>query len=180
MRAAVLFGRRGRIRITGKRKSARRTVRTMEIFAADESCVNVCADIYVRAFRAEPWNEEYETDAVRAYLNEYLLGENLFFLALRENGEVRAFSLGVKLPAVDGPYLRVEEFCVSPDAQRRGLGAYLMDGVCAEARKRGCDGVLLGTQKDVPAYGFYLKNGFVEIDKAALLYRAVSGDTEKE
>ena len=39
-----------------------------------------------------------------------------------------------------------------------------------EVDKKGCDSVLLGTQKGYPSHRFYLKNGFEEIEDAVLLF----------
>ena len=51
-------------------------------------------------------------------------------------------------------------------------GSRFMELLLKEVAKKGCDSVLLGTQKGYPSHQFYLKNGFEEIE-SVLLYKEV-------
>ena len=57
----------------------------------------------------------------------------------------------------------IEDFCIAPKWQRKGLGGAFLAEIQRQAAPLGCDSALLATQPDVPAHGFYLKHGFREI-----------------
>jgi GNAT superfamily N-acetyltransferase len=61
----------------------------------------------------------------------------------------------------------VEEMDVLPGHGRRGLGARLLETVCAWAQAQGYRAVTLSTFRDVPWNGpFYRKHGFRELEPA--------------
>lgn len=66
--------------------------------------------------------------------------------------------------------MRVWEFLVKKEFRRRGIGAALMKHAVEVAKQKGARMLVLETQScDVPAIGFYLKQGFdlVGFDLAA-------------
>lgn len=135
--------------------------------------VEACARLYRDAYGQSPWNETYEPQAVEAYLREFMQAGALFGYVLTWDGQSAALALCVRLPGVGCPALRVEDLCVAPRFQRRGLGGKLLGLLEKEAAKLGADCVLLGTQRDFPSHAFYLKNGFSDVGGAVLMYREV-------
>lgn len=134
--------------------------------------LSACADVYLSAYGGEPWKEVYEKGKIEAYLAGFCGQDGRKCLAAEENGEIVGLALLLVIPGIDAPYFRVEDFCVSAGKQRMGYGTLLMRAVFEEAKKAGCDSILLGTQRDFPSHRFYLKNGFSEID-SVLLYRSI-------
>lgn len=144
--------------------------KTVRIIIPKEKDIPACANVYIEAYKAEPWNEVYETSEVEKYISEYMNSSTKCCYALVENEEIMGVALGLIVPCISVPFFRIEDFCVNPNIQRKGYGSSFMDLLLKEVVKKGCDSVLLGTQKGYPSHRFYVKNGFQEIE-SVLLYK---------
>jgi len=150
-------------------------IKKMHIIIPKRKDVPACAKVYLAAYQADPWNETYEPSEVESYIGNYLDSDVKCCYALVEGEEIRGVALGLVVPSIDSPYLRIEDICVDPGVQRKGYGSQFMELLSQQAARRGCDSVLLGTQRDYPSHRFYLKNGFQEIE-SVLLYKEVRRD----
>lgn len=131
-----------------------------------------CAEVYLSAYGAEPWNETYEKSRVERYIAGFCGPDTMRCFIAEENGEIIGMAFILIVPGIDAPYFRIEDFCISAENQGKGYGTLFLKMIFEEASKLGCDSVLLGTQRDFPSHKFYLKNGFSEIE-SVLLYRLV-------
>jgi GNAT superfamily N-acetyltransferase len=87
------------------------------------------------------------------------------FVATTESGEPVGFAIASLVAA--GAHL--QEMSVHPDHGRRGIGAALVEAVCAWARGAGFEAVTLTTLPDVPWNApFYRKLGFRVLEGAEL------------
>ena len=57
----------------------------------------------------------------------------------------------------------IDELCIRTDRQRQGLGSYFLEELQRQLQSMGIEQIFLQTDRDVPAYRFYLKNGFLEL-----------------
>lgn len=144
----------------------------MYIKIPESNDISQCARVYISAYREEPWKEIYEETEVENYICAYLDSDTKCCFAAVEQEKIVGLVLGLLVPSVDGPYLRIEDFCISPEVQRKGCGSTFMELISKEAAKRGCDSILLGTQREYPSHYFYLKNGFQEIE-SVLLFKEI-------
>ena len=135
-----------------------------------ERDIEECASLYRSAYQAEPWKEEYTEDEIRKYLSEFMRSESMSCFVLIEKEQIVGLALTILIPGMDAPYLRIEDFCIDTKHHRKGLGSRFIDLIAVEAKKRGCDSILLGTQRGFPAHQFYQRNGFREIE-SVLMYR---------
>ena len=142
----------------------------MKIFVPKEKEIPLCAEVYISAYKAEPWNEAYEKNEVEKYVSEYLHSKTKICFAAEEKDEIVGIALGFIVPSIGSPFMRIEDFCISGEKQGMGFGTEFLKLIFEEAKELGCDSVLLGTQKDFPSHRFYLKNGFSEIE-FVLLYK---------
>ena len=134
--------------------------------AADE--IDACAAVYAAAYGEAPWNEALDPGQVKGYIRAFTGRDGFCAWRLSVGGEIAGVALGVVVPCVDAPFLRVEDFCVAPKVQRRGFGGAFLAEIQRQAAKLGCDAMLLATQPDVPARRFYLEQGFREIPTACM------------
>ncbi len=75
--------------------------------------------------------------------------------------------VGVVIASVREGAVYVEEIDVLAEHGRRGLGARLLDAVCAWAQAQGHPAVTLSTFRDVPWNGpFYRRHGFTDLTPA--------------
>ena len=142
----------------------------MNIFIPKKEDISSCAEVYISAYGAEPWNEKYDRESVERYISDYLGSEIKQCFAAEENEKIIGIALGIIVPSIDAPFLRIEDFCVSAEVQGRGYGKEIMRLVSEKAKESGCDSVILATLRNFPSHKFYLKNGFSEVD-SVLLYK---------
>ena len=142
----------------------------MNIFIPKKEEIASCAEVYISAYGAKPWNEKYDKPSVEKYISDYLGSKTKQCFAAEENGKIIGIALGIIVPSIDAPFLRIEDFCVSAEAQGRGYGKEIMRLVSEKAKESGCDSVILATLRNFPSHKFYLKNGFSEVD-SVLLYK---------
>lgn len=144
----------------------------MEIKIPSKIEIPFCADVYISAYGAEPWNEVYEKSSVEKYISDYLGSKTKQCFAAVENGKIIGATLCMVVPSIGAPFLRIEDFCITAEEQGKGFGSEFIKLIAEEAKKLGCDSLILGTQRDFPSHKFYLKNGFSEIE-SALLYKEI-------
>lgn len=89
-----------------------------------------------------------------------------------EAGEVAAFGLALASGS-DGELLTI---ATAPALRGRGLGRRIMQGLHAEARARGLERWILEVAcNNLPAFGLYSSEGFVEIGVRKAYYPSESG-----
>ena len=132
--------------------------------------IDACAAVYAAAYSEAPWNETLSLEQAGAYIRAFTGRDGFCAWRLAVSSEIAGVALGIVVPCVDAPFLRIEDFCIAPKWQRRGLGGAFLAGIRKQAAGLGCGCALLATQPEVPAHGFYLKQGFREIP-TAYLYR---------
>ena len=142
----------------------------MKIFKPKKEDISSCAEVYISAYGAEPWNEKYDKQSVEKYISDYLGSKTKQCFAARENGKIIGIALGIIVPSINIPFLRIEDFCISAEEQGKGFGTEFIKLVFEKSKELGCDSVLLGTLRDFPSHKFYLKIGFSEVD-SVLLYK---------
>ena len=142
----------------------------MNIFIPKKEDISSCAEVYISAYGAEPWNEKYDKQSVEKYISDYLGSKTKQCFAARENGKIIGIALGIIVPSINIPFLRIEDFCISAEEQGKGFGTEFIKLVFEKSKELGCDSVLLGTLRDFHSHKFYLKIGFSEVD-SVLLYK---------
>lgn len=142
----------------------------MNIFIPKKEDISSCAEVYISAYGAEPWNEKYDKQSVEKYISDYLGSKTKQCFAARENGKIIGIALGIIVPSINIPFLRIEDFCISAEEQGKGFGTEFIKLVFEKSKELGCDSVLLGTLRDFPSHKFYLKIGFSEVD-SVMLYK---------
>ena len=137
----------------------------------DPALLPACADIYAAAYAEDPWNETFDRCELETCLRAYIERSGLHLFVWLHDGAPAGLALCSIIPAVGSDFARIEDFCITPALQKRGLGSRLMTELCRALRDMGCDSALLATQKGFPAQHFYEKNGFVPLDTSVQLYR---------
>ncbi len=138
------------------------TISIVPASAEDAASVRpIISEIYARAFRLPPWNEEWTDGEAWAAIEEKMdLGADLF-LAIDEDGErVVGLALGIMLTEsypdaadlapfglVPGAYYCID-MAVCETHQRRGIGAQLLQAREARARELGASAVGMRTRPD--------------------------------
>ncbi|WP_086350667.1 GNAT family N-acetyltransferase [Candidatus Enterococcus clewellii] len=142
----------------------------MELHYLKEEQVKAAAELYISVFSKAPWNEEYDSFEQVETLIRNFMSESCYlnFIAVEET-EVIGLCLGLKKPWIKGIEYYIDEFCVKTELQGKGIGTAFLARIEAEILGLGMDGMMLNTEKGVPAERFYLKNGFHQLDDLIVL-----------
>ena len=146
----------------------------LEIRRMSPTDIEPCAGIFIAAFSAPPWNDRCAPEDVQAYLARFLaLDGSLCFVCLA-GGRLAALSAGMKKPWLGGVEYYIDQFCVAPAFQRRGVGSAFLRLLAAACADEGVYGMMLNTERSFPARRFYERNGFRVEGSLAVLVRDAS------
>ena len=91
------------------------------------------------------------------------------------DGRILALAAGRVCTYLYGKEYVIDEFCVSAEAQGKGIGSALMHQIEADRKSAGCVSIVLQTTRGYPSERFYLKNGFQRSPDMITLYRPLTG-----
>lgn len=131
--------------------------------------IETCARIFIDAYSREPWNENHDLGKVKEFLTKFTSENTNIGWVILEESQIAGFAVGVIIPSIERDYFRIEDICVRPDMQRIGIGRELIKRIAIELKSKNIDSIILNTIRDFPAYRFYLKNGFVEIESSSTM-----------
>ncbi len=130
--------------------------------------------LFVEVFTGEPWNDDWSDRAqLRAYMLDIMNCPNSLSFALHDGARLVGASLGSIVHWYAGTEYYVREFFVHPGRQGSGLGSFLLRSIEDELRGRDLRSIVLNTERNVPAYRFYVKNGFAEASETRFLHKGL-------
>ena len=136
----------------------------MEIQDID-SCAKICVDAYSK----EPWNEEHDLGEVKSFMTRFTSNPIYLGWIICNDNQILGFIVGMVVPSTGDDYFRIEDICISPDMQGRGIGKEFIKRLANQLKKKSIDSIILNTIKEFPAYNFYLANGFVEMESSSTM-----------
>ena len=123
----------------------------------------IITDVFVGVFTKAPWNDDWSnTNQLDMYIND-LVGQGYSLTyGLFDDDELIGIALGYVKHWYSGTEYIINEFCVDRHSQGKGIGTAFMKAIEAYLSGKGIRQIFLLTDKDVPAYTFYQRNGFTE------------------
>lgn len=119
--------------------------------------------IIKEAFSREPWNDDWSDEQqFHSYILDLIDNKNSLSLGLHDNGELIGVSLGRIKHWYAGTEYWIDDLAILPKAQGHGCGSAFVDLIETHAISKGIVGIVLFTERDIPAYGLYVKKGFEE------------------
>lgn len=120
--------------------------------------------LFFSVFTAEPWNDDWSDEQqLDLYIDDLLGQGNSLTYGVWEDSELLAIAMGRSKHWYTGTEYCIDEFCVRTDRQGQGIGTYFLTEIEAAIKAMGFTHIFLQTEKNVPAYDFYLKNGFYRL-----------------
>lgn len=93
-----------------------------------------------------------------------LVGQsNSLTYGLFEDEKLIGVSMGYIRHWYSGTEYYIDELCIQTDKQGNGLGTLFVKEIEKGIKEIGLVQLFLQTENNVPAYGFYQKNGFYEL-----------------
>ncbi|HRR75186.1 MAG TPA: GNAT family N-acetyltransferase [Ruminococcus sp.] len=132
-----------------------------EIKAMSMRDIGAVKQLFSAVFSAEPWNDDWSDDIqLHSYISEYMSNGNSLTFGLFMNGELTGASLGCIKHWWEGTEYNIGEFFVKTSEQGQGLGSAFLSMIEEELIARGIRRIFLQTNRNLPAFGFYRKNGY--------------------
>ena len=128
------------------------------------------AKLLKKAFAQEPWNEDWSVKFAEDRVRE--LSESpmaLCYISEDEDG-INGVMCGHRATFWSGKEYFIDEFFISPDCQRMGIGKAMLDYVKKDLLQYDIPTIVLSTEKGFPSEIFYLKNGFVQKESLIFMY----------
>lgn len=127
----------------------------------------------IRIFSGDPWNDLWTEEQLHLYVLELIGNRNSLSFGFYEEGELIGISLGRVKHWYEGTEYWIDEFGILPEKQKNGLGSEFLTAIehCLAANK--IEGIVLLTEKTIPAYYFYHKNGFSEKEEQVFLAKQI-------
>ena len=137
----------------------------MDILKMSEEHVEECTDLYIDAFTKSPWHDAYDSRAqVVSFFQNHMANNYFLGYVLKGQTGIAALCIGMKNPWIQGTEYYIDQFCVKPALQGKGIGSVFLKSIEAEMRKEGINAIILNTERGFPSEKFYLKNGFKPLD----------------
>ncbi|MDE6593178.1 MAG: GNAT family N-acetyltransferase [Oscillospiraceae bacterium] len=121
--------------------------------------------LFKEVFMNAPWNDDWsDEEQLDSYLDELTGEKSSLTVGLFEDGELIGLSMGCIRHWWQGTEYYIFEFCIRADKQGSGRGTAFLGDVIRIAKEKGVTHIFLQTERSAPAYGFYRKNGFEELE----------------
>lgn len=120
---------------------------------------------FKNVFMSKPWNDDWSNEnQLHQYIIDLIGNRNSLTLVLIENNKLVGLAMGNIMHWHSGTEYYIYEFCIKTEEQGRGLGTLLLKNIEEYVVQKGINHIFLQTERSVPAYEFYKKNGFYELE----------------
>lgn len=126
--------------------------------------IEIIKELFINVFTREPWNDEWSNqEQLDLYLFDLVGQNNSLTYGLFEDEQLVGVAMGHIKHWYSGTEYCIDELCIQTDKQGNGVGTFFLKEIEKGIKKIGLNQIFLQTESNVPAYGFYLKNGFYEL-----------------
>ena len=121
--------------------------------------------LFVSVFTIEPWNDDWSDESQLDSYIEDLIGQGYSLTyGLYDGDELIGMSLGYIKHWYTGTEYYIDELCIRTDRQGAGTGTFFLSEIEKAIKELGLKQIFLQTEAHVPAYEFYKKNGYIELE----------------
>lgn len=132
-----------------------------------------CAQLYVKVFNAEPWNDEWTMETAYQRLIDIFDTPNFAGVLYQEEGRLKGAAFGNIEQFYDGRHYMLKELLVSPDIQEKGVGSDILLELEAKLKSFGVTTMVLFTSQGTETCRFYLSNGFEEWTNMVMMGKGI-------
>ena len=141
----------------------------------DISFIEESVDLFIDVFSRTPWNDVFESkSAIIDFFNAFIHLPNFKgYQLIDDNNRIIGVSIGFIKPWLKNGELRYEYFldqlCIDYAQQGKGLGKYFMKEIEVKLKSENINDIILNTELSSPAYHFYIKIGFHDMNEFGFL-----------
>ena len=128
--------------------------------------------LFRSVFMAPPWNDDWSDDAqLDNYLKDLIEVRGALVLGLYEDDRFIGVSIGKIKHWCRGTEYFIEELCISNEEQHKGYGQMFFGLIEEYLSNMNINQIFLMTDRHMPAYMFYKKQGFKELTELASFFK---------
>ena len=141
----------------------------LEFKKFDKKYFNEVCTIYFETFNQSPWNDEWSQDQVEKFLSDVINTPGFIGFLLFQDKNLIGLCLGRVVQWWRGNDFWLESMCIHPAKQRNGFGSVFIKMVKQSLLEAGIVHTTLLTDRDMPSFDFFKKNGFDADDMAVCM-----------
>lgn len=148
----------------------------MVIRVFEQNDIDDCVIDFIQSFNSPPWNEGWSKKRANDFINDIFSTPKFIGFILSDGDKNISYALCFTeywWNKDDRCNLYVELFFTNSNYQQKGYGTMLLEHIEKYAQDNGLRGIMLFTKKDKPAYSFYAKSGFVELNNLPNIYKPI-------
>lgn len=144
----------------------------MEIKRLESKQLEEIKQLFKSVFMNEPWNDDWSNDEqLTNYMLDLTGNRNSLSIGLYDGGELIGVSLGSIMHWCTGIEYYIYEFFITREHQNKGLGTIFLSEIETYVKQLNVNHIFLQTERNLPAYSFYIKSGFSELEGHASLVK---------
>lgn len=132
-----------------------------------------CAEIMMSVYNNEHWQCHWDLETAVSYLRDYFDCKKFVGYSLWINGVIKGAIFCHEKIWWNSNEVFVDEMFISPELQRQGYGAELLEAVEIYVKDHNLAGFTLATNRYTPAPNFYRKNGFSDAEHVLFMYKEI-------
>ena len=135
-------------------------------------------ELFTGVFTGEPWNDDWsDSKQLDCYIDDLCGQSYSLTFGLYDGGELIGISMGDIKHWFRGTEYLINELCIKTDRQGTGAGTFFLTEIEKAIKEMGLKQIFLLTDRDMPAYNFYKKNGYVEVSNLVPFSKNIGGET---
>lgn len=121
--------------------------------------------LFCSVFTREPWNDDWSDEKqLDAYIVDLIGNPNSLTLGFYDEDRLVALSMGQVTHWYSATQYYINELCVETECQGKGIGSQFIAAIEAYLKQNDIKAIFLLTERDVPAFEFYKKQGFHHLE----------------
>ena len=133
-------------------------------------------ELFRDVFSNPPWNDDWsDEEQLDAYISDLIGQNNSLTLSYMDGDRIAALSMGHVKHWFTGTEYCIDELCVDRRMQEQGIGSAFLRAMEAYLSEDKISRIFLQTNRNVPAYAFYARRGFLELPDHVSFAKKVNG-----
>lgn len=144
----------------------------MQIKELNIDSIELIKSLFKNIFMDKPWNNDWSNEKqLYKYIKDLIGNSNSLTYGLLKNDKLIGISMGRVIHWWTGTQYHIEELCIQTIKQNQGLGTVFLNSIENLIKIKGIKSIFLQTERNVPAYKFYLKNEYIEMPDHISFYK---------
>ena len=129
--------------------------------------------LFQDVFSQEPWNDKWNDEQLPLYHLDLMDNKTSLSYGLFDQNQMIGLSIGHIRHWYQGTEYRIDEFCIDTKYQSQGCGTFFLQEIEKQVKEKNIKTLFLQTDRTIPAYHFYQKNGFETVDDLITLVKNI-------